>query len=74
LIQGFLGSALAAGMVYIIYLLINHAGGGASNSNIFSAMSLHGSEVIWTSVVVVFVGMAIGTLGSAVAIRRFLDV
>jgi cell division transport system permease protein len=74
MIQGFLGSALAAGMVYIIYLLINHAGGGASNSNIFSAMSLHGGEVIWTSVVVVLVGMAIGTLGSAIAIRRFLDV
>jgi hypothetical protein len=30
--------------------------------------------VILTNVVVVVVGMAIGSLGSAIAIRRFLDV
>ena len=33
-----------------------------------------GSEVLLTNVVVVLVGMAIGSLGSAIAIRRFLDV
>ena len=33
-----------------------------------------GSEVLLTNVVVVIVGMAIGSLGSAIAIRRFLDV
>jgi cell division transport system permease protein len=73
LIQGFFGSVLAAGAVYVLYLLIDHAGGTAS-SNIFSAMHMSGGELLWTDVVVVLVGVLIGSLGSAVAIRRFLDV
>jgi cell division transport system permease protein len=73
LIQGFFGSAIAAAAVYILYLVIDHAGGSAS-SNIFSAMHLSGGELLWTDIVVVFVGVVIGSLGSAIAIRRFLDV
>jgi cell division transport system permease protein len=74
LLQGFLGSLLAAGAVYVLYLFINHAGSGKTTSNIFTAMHMTGSEVLLTNVVVVIVGMAIGSLGSAIAIRRFLDV
>jgi cell division protein FtsX len=37
-------------------------------------MHMSGSEVLLTNVVVVIVGMAIGSIGSAIAIRRFLDV
>jgi cell division transport system permease protein len=73
LIQGFLGSALAAALVYVLYLVIDHAGGNAA-SNIFSAMHLSAGELIWTNIVVVLVGVLIGSLGSAIAIRRFLDV
>jgi cell division transport system permease protein len=73
LIQGFLGSAIAAVAVYVVFLGIDHAGGTAS-SNIFSAMHMSGGQLLWTDIVVVFVGMAIGSLGSAIAIRRFLDV
>ena len=74
LIQGLLGAAISAGGVYILYLFINHAGGGNNSSNVFSAMHLTGAEVFWTDIVVVFVGVLIGSLGSAIAIRRFLDV
>lgn len=74
LIQGLLGSAISAGAVYILYLAINHAGGGNDTSNVFSAMHMTGWEVFSTDIVVVFVGVLIGSLGSAVAIRRFLDV
>jgi cell division transport system permease protein len=74
LIQGLLGSAISAAVVYVLYLLINHAGGGDSSSNIFSAMHMTGWEVFSTDIVVVFVGVLIGSLGSAIAIRRFLDV
>jgi cell division transport system permease protein len=74
LIQGFLGSALAAGAVYILYVAINHAGGGTGTSNVFSAMHMTGWELVSTNIVVVFVGVLIGSLGSAIAIRRFLDV
>jgi cell division transport system permease protein len=73
LIQGFFGSALAAVAVYVVYLVIDHAGGNAS-SNIFSAMHMSVGQLLWTDIVVVVVGMVIGSLGSAIAIRRFLDV
>jgi cell division transport system permease protein len=74
LLQGFVGSVLAAGVTYGLYLLINQWGSGRNTSNIFTAMHMSGWEVLWTNVVVVLVGMVIGTIGSAVAIRRFLDV
>jgi cell division transport system permease protein len=73
LIQGFFGSALAAVAVYVVYLVIDHAGGNAS-SNIFSAMHMSIGQLLWTDIVVLVVGMVIGSLGSAIAIRRFLDV
>jgi cell division transport system permease protein len=74
LIQGFLGSALAAGATFIVYWFINRAGTSGGAGNLFSAMHMSGSELLWTNVVVVFVGVVIGSLGSAIAIRRFLDV
>ena len=74
LLQGFIGSLLAALVVYFVYLFINHEGSGRTTSNIFTAMHMTGSEVLLTNVVVVMVGMAIGSIGSAIAIRRFLDV
>jgi cell division transport system permease protein len=74
LLQGLIGSLLAAVVVYFVYLFINHEGSGKTTSNIFTAMHMSGSEVLLTNVVVVIVGMAIGSIGSAIAIRRFLDV
>jgi cell division transport system permease protein len=74
LLQGFVGSVLAAVVVYFVYLFINHEGSGKTTSNIFTAMHMTMSEVLLTNVVVVIVGMAIGSIGSAIAIRRFLDV
>ena len=74
LLQGFIGSLLAAGVVYGLYAFINNEGGGRTTSNIFTAMHMTSSQMILTNVVVIFVGMAIGSLGSAIAIRRFLDV
>ncbi len=74
LLQGLIGSLLAAVVVYFVYLFINHEGSGRTTSNIFTAMHMSGTEVLLTNVVVVIVGMAIGSIGSAIAIRRFLDV
>jgi cell division transport system permease protein len=74
LLQGLIGSLLAALVVYFVYLFINHEGSGKTTSNIFTAMHMSGTEVLLTNVVVVIVGMAIGSIGSAIAIRRFLDV
>jgi cell division transport system permease protein len=74
LLQGLLGSLLAAGVVWILYAFIDHWGSGRTSSNIFTLIHTSTSELIVTNILVVVVGMAIGTLGSAIAIRRFLDV
>jgi cell division transport system permease protein len=74
LLQGFVGSLLAAVVVYFVYLFINHEGSSRTSSNIFTAMHMTGSQVLLTNLVVVLAGMAIGSIGSAIAIRRFLDV
>jgi cell division transport system permease protein len=73
LLQGLLGSLLAALVVWGVALFINGAGGG-HNDNLLTAMHMSTSEIVITDVVVVIAGMAIGSLGSAIAIRRFLDV
>ncbi len=73
LLQGLLGSLLAALVVWGVALFINGAGGG-NNDNLLTAMHMSTGEIVITNVVVVIVGMAIGSIGSAVAIRRFLDV
>jgi cell division transport system permease protein len=74
MIQGLLGSGLAALAVYALYAVINHYGNGSGTGNILGAMHMSGGEVILTDLVVVIVGVVIGSLGSAIAIRRFLDV
>jgi cell division protein FtsX len=37
-------------------------------------MLLSSWQLIWCELVVIFLGMVIGSIGSAIAIRRFLDV
>jgi cell division transport system permease protein len=74
LLLGLLGSLLAAGVVWILYALINAWGGGRTSSNVFTTIQTSTSQMIVTNVVVIVVGGLIGTIGSAIAIRRFLDV
>jgi cell division transport system permease protein len=74
MVQGLLGSGLAALLVYIMYWFINHYGSGSGSGNILGYMHMTGGEVLLTDTVVVIVGVLIGSLGSAIAIRRFLDV
>jgi cell division transport system permease protein len=74
LLQGLLGSLLAAGVVWGLYALINAWGGGKTSSNVFTTIQTSTSQMIVTNVVVIIIGGLIGTIGSAIAIRRFLDV
>jgi len=74
LVQGLLGSALAAGLVYGLHAVLNHLGNPDNPGAVLTQMRLTGSEVLLTDLVVIIVGVFIGTLGSAIAIRRFLDV
>lgn len=72
LLQGLAGSGLAAAMVYLLHVVLNDV--GSTPGSLLYEMRMTGWQVFVTDAVVVIVGVAIGTLGSAIAIRRFLDV
>ena len=74
LIQGLLGSAVAAVAVYALHMAFNYLGNPSHPQDLFTLMRMSGWEVFWTEAVVVSVGVLIGSAGSALAIRRFLDV
>lgn len=71
MIQGLVGSALAAAVVFGIHELLDHLG---SPGSILSLIRLSGWELFGTDAMVVIIGVLIGCGGSALAIRRFLDV
>jgi cell division transport system permease protein len=71
LVQGVLGSMLAIGIVLLgdlgIQALIHHF-------PLFRRAVVPGHDVLVTEIIVVIVGLVVGVAGSAVAVRRFLDV
>jgi cell division transport system permease protein len=71
LIQGLVGSGIAAAVVFGVHELLDHLG---SPGSILSLIRLSGWELFGTDAVVVIIGVLIGCGGSALAIRRFLDV
>jgi len=71
-IQGLLGALVAAGVVVLLHVVLDTLGNGQT-ANILYQMRLSTGEVVTTSVVVLVVGGAIGSFGSALGIRRFLD-
>ena len=75
LIQGLLGAGVAVLVVLALYW-----GTGldqprtAGSSSIIQQMALSGWEVFFTCLLVSLVGVGVGVIGSAFAVRRFLDV
>ena len=61
-------------MVFGLHSLLDHFGSPLHPNAVLTQIRLTGWEVFWTDVVVVILGIAIGSAGSAIAIRRFLDV
>jgi cell division transport system permease protein len=73
LVQGLLGSGVAAAIVYGLHEALDSVGTRTSGS-VLAQMRMTGWEVFATDLVVLAIGILIGTGGSAIAIRRFLDV
>jgi cell division transport system permease protein len=73
LVQGLIGSAVAAAVVLGLHALLDSFANNQPGSVLFQ-MRLSGWQLFGTDFVVVLVGVLIGSVGSAVAIRRFLDV
>ena len=73
LVQGLVGGAVAAFLVSIGRLFLQR-NLEASSLQLIQQMLVSGREVGGTAIFLVIVGAAVGTIGSLVAVRRFLDV
>jgi cell division transport system permease protein len=71
-IQGALGAAVAAAVVVVVHLVLD-ALSNAKTGGILYTMRVSTHEVVATTLVVLVVGVLIGSIGSAFGIRRFLD-
>jgi cell division transport system permease protein len=76
LIQGLLGAAVAVLVVLALYwgIGLDAAKTASNQGSIIAQMSLAGWEVAGTCILVAVVGVVVGVVGSAFAVRRFLDV
>ena len=76
LIQGLLGAAVAVLVVLALYwgIGLDATKTAANQGSLIVQMSLDGWEVAGTCIVVAVVGVVVGVVGSAFAVRRFLDV
>ncbi|MBO0713192.1 MAG: ABC transporter permease [Acidimicrobiales bacterium] len=73
LTQGLVGAAVAAGVVVVTQFGLNTMFNDIG-STLFRASSVSGHDVILTEILVVLAGALIGTVGSALGLRRFLEV
>ena len=75
LIQGLAGAALAYGVVWIGRDLIQGRITGARNDiQLFKQFLVTSGDVAGTGILLLVVGVLVGTVGSALAVSRFLDV
>ncbi len=76
LVQGLSGAVVAVLVVLALYwgVGLDQTKTAANQGSIIASMSLSGWEVAATCAVVAVVGIGVGVLGSAFAVRRFLDV
>ena len=76
LIQGLLGASVAVLVVLALYygIGLDTAKTAQNTGSIIAQMSLSGWEVAGTCMLVGIVGIGVGVVGSAFAVRRFLEV
>jgi cell division transport system permease protein len=71
LIQGMLGALVAAAAVFGLHWILNDL--SSNRSSFLFQMRMPTGEAMLTCLVVLIIGVVIGSLGSALGIRRFLD-
>jgi cell division transport system permease protein len=71
LVQGLFGALMAALVVTGLHWLINYF--ATKPSSPVYGFGMPTGELVVTNVMVVLIGLVVGTFGSALAIRRFLD-
>jgi cell division transport system permease protein len=72
LVQGAVGAGFAFGFVFILKIVITNL--LDNKHNLLQAFYVTNADAIWIGLFVVLIGAAIGTMGSMIGLRRFLDV
>jgi cell division transport system permease protein len=73
LVQGLVGAALAFGVVFAMRTFIDQAV-NRYRLQLIDQLVVSTQEVVGTGLFLLFVGAAVGAVGSFIAVRRFLDV
>ena len=73
MVQGFVGAILAFILVYAARNFVIELVTDASFDP-FNPLRAHASDAVGTGIFILFVGAIVGAVGSAIAVRRFLDV
>ena len=74
LLQGLIGAGVAFGLLAIAREFIDDLVTGQSGLALFQQFAVSTSEVTGTGLLILLVGVVAGTVGSGVAVSRFLDV
>ncbi len=72
LVQGAIGAGLAFAGVYALRVILSDLTG--KSKNLFQAFYVTGGDALAIGAVIVMVGAVVGALGSAIGLRRFLEV
>jgi cell division transport system permease protein len=72
LVQGAAGAGIAFGLVYVLKIILSNLVEGTRN--LFQTFYVTSSDAIAIGFVVLLIGAGIGLLGSAIGLRRFLEV
>ncbi len=72
LVQGVIGAGLAVGCVWVLKVVVSNTLN--SQHTLFSTFRVTNSDAIGIGILVVLIGAGIGTIGSAIGLRRFLEV
>lgn len=73
LIQGLIGGLAASGIVLFLHWLLDYAV-HHDNVQLLQSLVVTGHDVLLTNLFILLVGAIVGSIGSALAVRRFLDV
>jgi cell division transport system permease protein len=71
LVQGAIGAALAFGGIYTLRVILSDL--TDRSKNLFQAFYVTGGDAVAIGLTIVVVGAAVGAMGSAIGLRRFLD-
>ena len=72
LVQGAIGAGFAFGLVWLLKIVITNLLGNHPQ-NLFSTFRVTSADALGIGILILFIGAAIGVIGSIVGLRRFLE-